>query len=89
QKVFFWFSVPHNKLFTDVLERDLKKELTNQPATTKPISPIFKSFEFDQSLPLVDQLSTHCCKILGKDISHLLLKSNDVTQNLESDKATL
>ncbi|ODV93927.1 hypothetical protein PACTADRAFT_24213, partial [Pachysolen tannophilus NRRL Y-2460] len=30
QKVFFWFSVPHDKLFSDALERDLKKELSNQ-----------------------------------------------------------
>ncbi|ODV57915.1 STE domain-containing protein, partial [Ascoidea rubescens DSM 1968] len=26
QKVFFWFSVPHDKLFSDALERDLKRE---------------------------------------------------------------
>ncbi|GME93882.1 unnamed protein product [[Candida] boidinii] len=26
QKVFFWFNVPHDKLFADALERDLKKE---------------------------------------------------------------
>ncbi|KAI9365153.1 STE like transcription factor-domain-containing protein, partial [Pilaira anomala] len=26
QKVFFWYSVPHDRLFLDALERDLKRE---------------------------------------------------------------
>ncbi|KAF8884474.1 STE like transcription factor-domain-containing protein [Infundibulicybe gibba] len=26
QKVFYWFSVPHDRLFIDALERDLKRE---------------------------------------------------------------
>lgn len=78
QKVFFWFSVPHNKLFIDVLERDLKRELSNQPATTKPVSKIFTSFNFDQSQPLLEQLSTHFSKVLDKDVSHLILKSNNI-----------
>lgn len=78
QKVFFWFSVPHNKLFADVLERDLKRELANQPATTKPISSIFKSFQFDQSQSLIKQLSQHFSNLLGKDVSHLLIKSNNI-----------
>ncbi|ODV62425.1 STE domain-containing protein, partial [Ascoidea rubescens DSM 1968] len=30
QKVFFWFNVPHDKLFADALERDLKREFTGQ-----------------------------------------------------------
>lgn len=80
QKVFFWFSVPHSKLFSDVLERDLKRELSNLPATTKATSPIFKSFQFDQSQPLMEQLSAHFSKFLGKNVDHFLLKSNNLMQ---------
>lgn len=80
QKVFFWFSVPHNKLFADVLERDLKRELSNQPATTKPVSPVFRSFQFDQSLPLMEQLSAYFSNFLGKNVNSLLLKSSNPMQ---------
>ncbi|KAJ3194936.1 homeodomain transcription factor ste12, partial [Irineochytrium annulatum] len=35
QKVFYWFSVPHDRLFMDALERDLKREtLGIEPTTT-------------------------------------------------------
>ncbi|KAJ3305406.1 homeodomain transcription factor ste12 [Kappamyces sp. JEL0829] len=34
QKVFYWFSVKHDKLFLDALERDLKREAAGQPACT-------------------------------------------------------
>lgn len=36
QKVFFWFSVSHDRLFLDALERDLRRESSNQEATTRP-----------------------------------------------------
>jgi hypothetical protein len=34
QKVFFWYSVPHDKLFMDALERDLKREALGLTPTT-------------------------------------------------------
>ena len=30
QKVFYWYSVPHDRLFLDALERDLKREKMGQ-----------------------------------------------------------
>lgn len=78
QKVFFWFSVPHTKLFTDFLERDLKRELSNQPATTKPINGMFNTFKYDQSRPILEQLSDHFSSILSFNVSHLLLKTNPI-----------
>ncbi|KAJ3314698.1 homeodomain transcription factor ste12 [Boothiomyces sp. JEL0838] len=36
QKVFYWFSVKHDKLFLDALERDLKREAAGQPSCTQP-----------------------------------------------------
>ena len=34
QKVFYWYSVPHDRLFVDALERDLKREALGVPPTT-------------------------------------------------------
>lgn len=62
QKVFFWFSVPHDKLFTDALERDLKREETSkQQATTRAFSEPALSFKFDSTsgVHLYDQLLHH------------------------------
>eukprot|EP00834_Sanchytrium_tribonematis_P003861 NODE_166_length_14584_cov_1.124750.p4 type:complete len:438 gc:universal NODE_166_length_14584_cov_1.124750:12308-13621(+) len=39
QKVFFWYSVPHDRLFVDALERDLKREALGVTPTTMPIHP--------------------------------------------------
>ncbi len=39
QKVFFWYSVPHDRLFVDALERDLKREALGISPTTLPIHP--------------------------------------------------
>ncbi len=57
QKVFFWFSVNHDKLFADALERDLKRESskTQQSSTTAEREPA-KSFKWDESTNLYDQL---------------------------------
>lgn len=61
QKVFFWFSVPHDKLFADALERDLKRESMGQPSTTKPVMIPAKTFKYDSlsSKPLYEQLLKH------------------------------
>ncbi|KAL6121157.1 hypothetical protein NUSPORA_01972 [Nucleospora cyclopteri] len=37
QKVFYWYSVPHDALFCDAIERDLRRE--TYYATNKPYSP--------------------------------------------------
>lgn len=59
QKVFFWFSVRHDELFADALERDLKRESLNQPSTTRSISEPSNSFKYDplSSKPLGEQLN--------------------------------
>ena len=35
QKVFYWFSVPHDRLFMDALERDLKREALGLSSTSE------------------------------------------------------
>lgn len=57
QKVFYWFSVPHDRLFLDALERDLKREKMGQEATTAAVSEPALSFEFDSSQSLFEQLT--------------------------------
>ncbi|KAK8076565.1 STE like transcription factor [Apiospora phragmitis] len=44
QKVFYWYSVPHDRLFLDALERDLKREKMGQEATTMAVSEPALSF---------------------------------------------
>lgn len=57
QKVFYWYSVPHDRLFLDALERDLKREKMNQEATTSAQAEPALSFEFDSSQSLFEQLT--------------------------------
>lgn len=61
QKVFFWFSVLHDKLFADALERDLKKETLQQQSTTRAVSEPAISFIYDAngSKKLQDQIKIH------------------------------
>jgi len=57
QKVFYWYSVPHDRLFLDALERDLKREKMGQEATTVAVAEPALSFEFDASQSLYEQLT--------------------------------
>ncbi|KAK9357033.1 STE like transcription factor-domain-containing protein [Lipomyces doorenjongii] len=56
QKVFNWFSVPHDRLFLDALERDLKRESLKQETTTEAVSEPALSFQFDPNQTLFEQL---------------------------------
>lgn len=57
QKVFYWYSVPHDRLFLDALERDLKREKMGHEATTMAVNEPALSFEFDSSQSLFEQLT--------------------------------
>ena len=57
QKVFYWYSVPHDRLFLDALERDLKREKANQEPTTVANFEPALSFQFDASQSLFEQLT--------------------------------
>ncbi|KAF9442185.1 STE-domain-containing protein, partial [Macrolepiota fuliginosa MF-IS2] len=47
QKVFYWFSVPHDRLFLDALERDLKREKMGLEPTTHVVGEPAASFMYD------------------------------------------
>jgi len=57
QKVFYWFSVPHDRLFLDALERDLKREKMGQDPTTVVTGEPAISFTYDPKRSLYDQFS--------------------------------
>ncbi|KAI8967255.1 STE like transcription factor-domain-containing protein, partial [Mycotypha africana] len=47
QKVFFWRSVPHDRLFLDALERDLKREKLQLDPTSKAVAEPALSMTLD------------------------------------------
>ncbi|OAC99966.1 hypothetical protein MUCCIDRAFT_24485, partial [Mucor lusitanicus CBS 277.49] len=47
QKVFYWFSVPHDRLFLDALERDLKREKMGMEPTTQAVAEPAASLSLD------------------------------------------
>ncbi|KAF9261002.1 hypothetical protein L218DRAFT_906184 [Marasmius fiardii PR-910] len=49
QKVFYWFSVPHDRLFLDALERDLKREKLGMEPTTMVVGEPALSFVYDST----------------------------------------
>ncbi|KAI1818673.1 STE like transcription factor [Poronia punctata] len=57
QKVFYWYSVPHDRLFLDALERDLKREKMGQETTTAAECEPALSFQYDSSQSLYEQLT--------------------------------
>jgi len=57
QKVFYWYSVPHDRLFLDALERDLKREKAGQEPTTVAVAEPALSFKYDSSQSLYEQLT--------------------------------
>ncbi|CAO3592502.1 unnamed protein product [Absidia cylindrospora] len=56
QKVFFWYSVPHDRLFLDALERELKREKMGLQPTTTAIAEPATSTSLDTTQELFDQL---------------------------------
>lgn len=61
QKVFFWFSVPHDRLFADALERDLKRVASGGQPTTKAVAEPALSFKWEANsdVSLYDQITHH------------------------------
>lgn len=56
QKVFYWYSVPHDRLFLDALERDLKREKMDMEPTTVAVAEPATSLSLDSTQELFDEL---------------------------------
>ncbi|WVQ76773.1 hypothetical protein IAR50_006447 [Cryptococcus sp. DSM 104548] len=57
KKVFYWFSVPHDRLFLDALERDLKREKMGLEPTTVVVGEPARSFRYDPKRSLFEQFA--------------------------------
>ncbi|KAK8846718.1 hypothetical protein IAR55_005805 [Kwoniella newhampshirensis] len=57
KKVFYWFSVPHDRLFLDALERDLKREKMGLEPTTVVVGEPARSFRYDPRRSLFEQFA--------------------------------
>ncbi|WWC59157.1 uncharacterized protein I303_101705 [Kwoniella dejecticola CBS 10117] len=57
KKVFYWFSVPHDRLFLDALERDLKREKMGLEPTTMVVGEPARSFRYDPKRSLFEQFA--------------------------------
>ena len=93
QKVFFWFSVPHDKLFADALERDLKRESLKQPSTTTAVADPALSFNYDiiSSKSMNEQLNkylqakTEQLKVSPTDSNRMMIQPQDMKLKTEED----
>lgn len=61
QKVFYWYSVPHDRLFLDALERDLKREKMGIEPTSIAVAQPAKSISLDTTQELFDNLRKSLC----------------------------
>lgn len=59
--------MPHDRLFLDALERDLKREKAGQEPTTEAVDEPALSFEYDTSQSLFDQLTRQQQEQAGLD----------------------
>ncbi|MBW0488871.1 hypothetical protein O181_028586 [Austropuccinia psidii MF-1] len=57
QKVFYWFSVPHDRLFLDALDRDLKREKLGVEPTTEAVAEPALSFVYNPNKSLYEQFT--------------------------------
>ncbi|KAG0147387.1 hypothetical protein CROQUDRAFT_42923 [Cronartium quercuum f. sp. fusiforme G11] len=57
QKVFYWFSVPHDRLFLDALDRDLKREKLGVEPTTEAVAEPALSFVYNPNKSLFEQFT--------------------------------
>ncbi|GAA5937921.1 hypothetical protein JCM1841_003876 [Sporobolomyces salmonicolor] len=57
QKVFFWFSVPHDRLFLDAFDRDLRREQIGQIPSSRAVEEPALSFRWDPKRTLYDQFA--------------------------------
>ena len=57
QKVFYWYSVPHDRLWLDALDRDLRREARGEQAVSQAVDEPALSFVMDTSRSLFEQLT--------------------------------
>lgn len=59
QKVFHWYAVPHDRLFLDALERDLKREKLGFEPTSMAVANPAISISLDTTQAMFDEFRKH------------------------------
>ncbi|KAG0276656.1 homeodomain transcription factor ste12 [Linnemannia exigua] len=72
QKVFYWYSVPHDRLFLDAMERDLKREQAGTEPTSQAVTEPALSCTLETVRDLVERLSRRT------------IEMNTITETLQS-----
>lgn len=87
QKVFFWYSVPHDRLFLDALERDIRREKMGQVPTSVAVAEPALSFQHEPSKSLYERLvdtstARHSSNAWQLDFAHqkLMAPREDATE---------
>ncbi|CAL1697690.1 unnamed protein product [Somion occarium] len=86
QKVFY--CVPHDRLFLDALERDLKREKMGQEPTTVVIGEPALSFTYDPKRSLYEQFSKAQGAVEGEGELEAAVRRADEALNAESEDGT-
>ncbi|KAH9832207.1 STE like transcription factor-domain-containing protein [Rhodofomes roseus] len=88
QKVFYWFSVPHDRLFLDALERDLKRERQGLETTTVVTGEPAQSFRYtyDTKRSLYEQFSDAQGRIAGEGELEAAVRAHEL--ELEGERAS-
>ncbi|WWD07989.1 hypothetical protein V865_006099 [Kwoniella europaea PYCC6329] len=96
QKVFYWFSVPHDRLFLDALERDLKREKAGLEPTSIVVGEPAMSFRYDPKRTLYEQFAGQNPGILSNNASPVVVSAQSITTSHSagiysnfSDRSTL
>ncbi|OCF76621.1 hypothetical protein I204_02319 [Kwoniella mangroviensis CBS 8886] len=84
KKVFYWFSVPHDRLFLDALERDLKREKAGQEPTSIVVGEPAMSFRYDPKRTLYEQFAGQNPGLLSTD-SPAVVSARSVTVTHPAD----
>jgi len=74
QKVFFWFSVPHDRLFIDALERDHKREAEGKEPSTVTL----------QSAPLLEAMAMNPQTKIPANLKQYSTASNSTLPNQQN-----
>ncbi|KAJ8653279.1 hypothetical protein O0I10_011028 [Lichtheimia ornata] len=67
QKVFHWYAVPHDRLFLDALERDLKREKLGFEPTSMAVANPAISISLDTTQAMFDEFRKHLLSDLDLD----------------------
>ncbi|CAO3624074.1 unnamed protein product [Mucor fragilis] len=87
QKVFHWYSVPHDRLFLDALERDLKREKMGVEPTSKAVAHPAVSINLDTTQAMFDEFRKSVLCELNLDAMYKQEPSTDSSAVSDTDSA--